>query len=286
MAKAILILVGAGLFGGFGVVTYQLSEQVESQKAQVERLRNEVQLLHEQKGTPAEGTSPGVAAIPADSFDLIEGELAAEGIESEDLRALVSRMVEDEAVVGAIARRVEGQIEPGGDLFASETFRTGIRDTMEDIRREEREAQMAERAERMEERTENRARDLAERLNLPPNIADQFTEIVVSSQQAMGDVFALARGGEIERGEIRNIMREQRAETNTQLQGLLTEQEYEQYTALSQEMNIFGGGGPGGGRRGRGGNDSGGGNDAAASDAATPPATPEAPPQEPGNGGF
>ena len=134
------------------------------------------------------------------------------------------------------------------NLLRSEGFRTGVRETMDQIRQEERDAQRARREEQMARRTEERAREIAERLQLNPQTADALTEIIVAGSEARGDVFALVRSGEIPRDEVRQVMREQREMTNTEIQSLLTPTEYEQYLQIEQEMNPFGGGG-----RGRGG---------------------------------
>jgi hypothetical protein len=243
MAKAITIIAFLVLGGGLGGTCYWLAERVDDQETQIGRLRQELETLREQASAPA------VAAERIDpaAFDFSSaGEPAAEiGIPDEELRELVGRLVADESAVGAIASRVEGRIEPTNTLLGTSAFKEGVRTTMDEIREEERQRQIAEREERMWERTEERARDIAARLNLPPQTAEELTQIILGSVQARQETMALMRDGEIPREDIRLTMRQQREETDLKIQSVLTPTEYAAYQKIEEEM------GPGG-RGGRG----------------------------------
>ncbi len=252
MAKAILIVVAIAVGGGLGATCLQLAGRVGDQEAQIERLRNDLQSLREQSDSAVSRgeISPGSFDLPNESASITGATANAD----EELRDLVARMVNDERVVGALARKIENRIDPSSALVGTAAFKEGVRTSMEEIREEERLSQEEERAERMVQRTEDRAREIAERLNLPQQTADELTQILVSSAQATQDLWG-RRGddNQLPRGEVRQVMRDQRNETNALVQNLLTPSEYEQYQKLSQDLNPGrrgggGFGGPGGGQ--------------------------------------
>lgn len=256
MAKAILIVVAVMAGGGLAFQSVQLSKKIDEQDQLLQRLRGQISLLESGEATPEAADRTFDT-----SFDLPENTLArtTDVIDDEELRSLVARLVKDDAVVGAIARKVETQIDPGQALISSAAFRDGVKTTMEELEELEREERNARRTEQMMARTEERAKEIAEKLKLPPQTAEELTNIMIESAEARTDMFTLMRSGEIDRGDMRDVMREQRDETNALVQDILTATEYEEYTKL-QEENRGGFGGFGGGRGGRGGG--GGGNTA------------------------
>ncbi len=256
MAKAILILVAVVAGGGLSYTSLQMSRQLKDQELAIERLRGQVSLLGSVETSETGGGQP---ALDSRSFDLPENSLAnpENSIGDEELLALVARLVKDDAVVGAIARRVESQIDPSQALISSAAFKDGVKLTMEEIEEAEQAERAARRTEQMLARTEERAQELADKLNLPPATAEELKNIMIESAEARTDMMALMRTGELNRGDMREVMREQRDETNLMVQNILSAGEFEQYTKLQAEngggRGGFGGFG-GGGRRGGGGN--------------------------------
>ncbi len=252
MLKAILITISIAVGGGLGITTYQLTQELDDQTRQIQQLHRELNDLKDRE------TEVVASALNTDIefSNLGNSESTSEvgTLNSEELRSLVGQLIEDQAVLGALAQQVETRIDPSSTLYTSPQFKDSVRNTMEEVREEQREEQRARREEEMLARTENRAKEIAEQLNLPPGTANELTQIMLDGAQARTDMFTLMRSGEFGRGDVRGMMREQRDDVNQQVQSILTESEYEQYQQLQQEdrgRSWFGGG-----RGGRGGGSS------------------------------
>ena len=252
MLKAILITISIAVGGGLGITTYQLTQELDDQTRQIQQLHRELNDLKDRE------TEVVASALNTDiefsNLGNSESTSEVDTLNSEELRSLVGQLIEDQAVLGALAQQVETRIDPSSTLYTSPQFKDSVRNTMEEVREEQREEQRARREEEMLARTENRAKEIAEQLNLPPGTANELTQIMLDGAQARTDMFTLMRSGEFGRGDVRGMMREQRDDVNQQVQSILTESEYEQYQQLQQEdrgRSWFGGG-----RGGRGGGSS------------------------------
>ena len=250
MLKALPVVLALILGGGGGVYSYTLSKQVDEQKLEIARLRKQVSSIEVPE-------APTNASIAASSFDLPTSNSLAEvggGIDGDELRELVARMVKDEGMVSALAQNVGSQIDTPQAFIASDAFREGVRTTMEELEEQERQERNERRAQQMIERTEERAQEIAEQLELPAGTAQELTNILVESAQARTDMWTMVRAGEFDRGEMRDMMREARDETNAQVQNILTADEYKKYEEIQQNDRGRGFGGFGGGRNNRGNN--------------------------------
>ena len=253
MGKSIALVIAILAGGGLAAQSFQLSKKLDEQATELNRLRAQVVALDE---TVATSGTPSPAAIAAASFEIPEGSSdgGTQAIDDAELRALVEKMVRDDQVIGALATRITPRVDDAQALVNSDAFRTGVEETIAAIEEEERQERSARRQEQMVERTERRAQEIAEKLQLNNATAQELSHILVEGAQAMTDVWGLVRSGEIDRREIRDVMREQRDETNTLVSQILTPTQYEEYTKIQEEdRGGFGGFGGPGGRRGFGG---------------------------------
>ena len=251
MLKALPVVLALLVGGAGGVYSYTLSKQVEEQQLEIARLQKQVSSIE----IPEANSN---ASIAASSFDLPANSLAevGGGIDGDELRELVARMVKDEGMVSALAQNVGSRIDAPEAFIASDAFREGVRTTMEEIEELERQERNERRAQQMIERTEERAQEIAEQLNLPAGTAQELTNILVESAQSRTDMWTMVRAGEFDRGEMRDMMREARDETNALVQNILTDDEYKKYEEI-QQQDRRGWGGFAGGRNNRGGNNAG-----------------------------
>ena len=257
MLKALLIGICVGVGAGLGVTTYQLSQELDDQTRQIQQLHRELNDLRDREIEVAASTLNTDMEFSGLNDFAPTSESAT--LDNEELRSLVGQLIEDQALLGSLAQQVGTRLDPSNTLYTSPHFKDSVRNTMEEVREEQREEQRARREEEMLARTENRAKEIAEQLNLPPGTANELTQIMLDGAQARTDMFTLMRSGEFGRGDVRGMMREQRDDVNQQVQSILTESEYEQYQQLQQEdrgRSWFGGGRGGGGRNFGGGSSS------------------------------
>jgi len=246
----VLLLLSLAAGGAVGIFTFQLSDRIDEQDSQLARLREEIATLRERSAespVATSGIAPGAFDLPgaaAASAGATEGDAALAATQA---GGDLGRLVQDERMkefVAELARQLEGRVEPTPTFLASPEFKEGVRTTLDEIREEQRAAQEEEREARMVERTQERAREIAERLALTPAAAEELAEILVGGIQSRRDAFALVESGQIPRDEVRQVMREQRDETNSLIQNLLTPTQYAEYQKIEEEQ------GPGRGGRG------------------------------------
>jgi len=279
MSKTLALVLVLVAGGGLTTLSLTLKSQVEGQASQIAGLEKKIGAL---TSLIEESSSEDARTLAARSFEQQGGEVPTSGaaVTADEVRALVEEMVREDASRGSLARSSAPGIDGSEAFLSSDAFRVGVEQAMEAIEEIERAEREARREEQMLSRTERRAQEIAEALQLNNATAQELTSIMVEGAQAMTDVWGLVRAGEFDRREVRGLMTEQRDETNALVQQLLTPTQYETYTEMTETRGGGGGnfgwvggrggfGGPGGGNSSGGSsggsNSSGAGND-------TPPA--------------
>jgi hypothetical protein len=149
-----------------------------------------------------------------------------------------------------------------GDMPTGQAFDAQVNAAI-DQREADRDVERATaRRERDEERTARRVERLAEELGLDSSQTAQFATILEDVATKRSDYFAEIRenGWEnIDRDEMRSTMEEMREDEYSQIEGVLTPEQFTQYQESSS--NERGGFGGGGGNRGGGNRGGGNGND-------------------------
>jgi len=286
MSKTLALVLVLVAGGGLTTLSLSLKSQVEGQASQIAGLEKKIGAL---TSLIEESSSEDARTLAARSFEQQGGEVPTSGaaVTADEVRALVEEMVREDASRGSLARSSAPGIDGSEAFLSSDAFRVGVEQAMEAIEEIERAEREARREEQMLSRTERRAQEIAEALQLNNATAQELTAIMVEGAQAMTDVWGLVRAGEFDRREVRGLMTEQRDETNALVQQLLTPTQYETYTEMTETRGGGGGnfgwvggrggfGGPGGGNSSGG--SSGGSNSSGAGN--------DTPPAGGGRGGF
>lgn len=205
----------------------ELVEQVAALRKQNEELTTRILELEMTASTPRAQSREALAVGPHPELEELKDELSA----------------------------LMASMQDGSDNVTP-AFTASVTAALEDIREKEEAERDARRAERRAERLDERLADISEKLGLTPTQTDDLREHYNVFEEKRNALMDEARDSG-DWGNMREVFRGLRDESNTALQAILTPSQYDQY----QEENMGGGrrGGFGGGPGGGPGGDEGGG---------------------------
>ncbi len=273
-----------------GVAIYCIPSANDRDRLEVEDLAKEVQSLRGEVGALAaqlraleaedKGARGGIALSGSVANDDATPPDAEESVSTAHLeragarrrKAALANVIDEgnaeDRTAAALAAALTGE---GATDETKAALEERVRETVESLREEEREERRERRKERRLEMTKERVRGYSEKLGLASCQEDELVRIYTDQGNRRDDIWDRVREDEITPQEGRTLTEESRKETDSEVQRVLSAQQFADLEAIQKtERDAMG---PGPWRGAIGG--------AGASDAASAAPAPVVPPSEP-----